>query len=53
MTKVAAEILDGDGSEVAEILRDEFSTPVADENGERPESGKVVRNRLRAQIVAP
>jgi CPA1 family monovalent cation:H+ antiporter len=52
LAKVAAEILDGDGSEVAEILRDEFLLPVADENGDTPESGKAVRNRLRAQVLA-
>ncbi|MEO8062375.1 MAG: sodium:proton antiporter [Pseudomonadota bacterium] len=51
LAKVANEILDGDGTEVAEILRDEFSTPVADGDGVTPESGRVVRNRLRARIV--
>jgi len=55
LAKVAAEVLDGDGSEVAEILRDEFETPVAGENGDSDgtaQSGRDTRNRLRCQIVA-
>ena len=55
LAKVAAEVLDGNGSEVAEILRDEFETPVAGENGESDgtaQSGRDTRNRLRCQIVA-
>jgi monovalent cation/hydrogen antiporter len=52
LSRVANEILDGDGTEVAEILREEFATPEMDENGESRETGRVVRNRLRAQIVS-
>ena len=52
LSQVANEILDGDGTEVANILRDEFSTPGAEENGEIQETGRAVRNRLRARIVS-
>jgi monovalent cation/hydrogen antiporter len=51
MSQVANEILDSDGTEVAAILRDEFTLPVADENGRTQETGRTVRNRLRARIV--
>jgi CPA1 family monovalent cation:H+ antiporter len=51
MAEVANGILDSDGTDVADILRDEFARPVADENGNVAESGRAVRNRLRARIV--
>jgi monovalent cation/hydrogen antiporter len=51
LAKVAAEVLDGDGSDTAEVLRAEFVTSVAAE-----ESGTVsertARNALRARIFA-
>ena len=34
------------------MLREEFATPVANEDGTVPESQRTVRNRLRAQVVA-
>jgi monovalent cation/hydrogen antiporter len=55
LAKIAAEVLDGDGSEVANVLRDEFETPMTGQNGESDEtaqSGRDARNRLRCQIVA-
>jgi len=48
---VAAEVLDGDGSETAQVLRAEFVTSVvADEDGTISE--RSARNALRARILA-
>jgi monovalent cation/hydrogen antiporter len=52
LSRVALEILDGDGSEAARILREEFITPDAQEDGATPESPRRARNRLRARVVA-
>ncbi|MEJ0087950.1 MAG: sodium:proton antiporter [Pseudomonadota bacterium] len=52
LSRVANEILDGDGTEVAEILREEFATSAVGEDGEPTETGRTVRNQLRARIVA-
>jgi CPA1 family monovalent cation:H+ antiporter len=49
LAHVAAEILDGDGSEIANVLRAEFVTSVA-EDGIVPE--RHARNALRARIFA-
>jgi CPA1 family monovalent cation:H+ antiporter len=49
---VALEILDGDGSEAAGMLREEFTTPAPNGDGSMPESQRTVRNRLRARVVA-
>jgi Na+/H+ antiporter len=53
LIEVAHQVLDGDGSTAAQVLRDEFS-PVSSEavaDG-APETEREVRNRLRARIVA-
>jgi CPA1 family monovalent cation:H+ antiporter len=52
LSRVALEILDGDGSEAALILREEFVTPAANDDGTVPESQRSVRNRLRARVVS-
>jgi Na+/H+ antiporter len=51
LANVAAEILDGDGGEIAQILRDEFPAPTDGENG-AAENHRDARNRLRGRIVA-
>jgi CPA1 family monovalent cation:H+ antiporter len=52
LSRVAIDLLDGDGSEAARMLREEFVTPTADADGTVPESQRSVRNRLRARVVA-
>jgi Na+/H+ antiporter len=52
LARVALEILDGDGSEAARMLREEFVTPAPNDDGSVPDSQRTVRNRLRAQVVA-
>lgn len=51
LATVAAEILDGDGSEAANVLRAEFVTSVAEEE-DGTTTVRKVRNRLRARILA-
>jgi CPA1 family monovalent cation:H+ antiporter len=53
LTKVAHEILDGDGTTTAAVLRDEFSMPEGNGDGNGDASTEHdARNRLRARIVA-
>jgi hypothetical protein len=53
LAKVAHEILDGDGTTTAAVLRDEFALPES-VVGDTPAgaSERESRNRLRARIVA-
>jgi monovalent cation/hydrogen antiporter len=51
LAKVAADILDVDGTQLAEILRDEFATPVTAKGGTAAEHGLEARNQLRRRIV--
>jgi Na+/H+ antiporter len=54
LVAVAHQVLDGDGSTAAQALRDEFSPVTSEsvESGEKHETERDVRNRLRARIVA-
>ncbi|HUQ12608.1 MAG TPA: sodium:proton antiporter [Steroidobacteraceae bacterium] len=51
LSRVALEILDGDGSEAARMLRDEFTAPAPDDDGTVPASHHSAHNRLRARVV--
>jgi Na+/H+ antiporter len=52
LARVALEIIDGDASPAANVLRDEFSVPGSAGADGAPDSERETRNRLRARIVA-
>jgi Na+/H+ antiporter len=52
LARVAAEIIDADDSDAAQMLRAEFAMPSDAELAEGTETELAVRNRLRARIVA-
>jgi CPA1 family monovalent cation:H+ antiporter len=51
LIQVAHEVLDGDGSTTAAVLREEFAFEPDAQTFESPESESDARNRLRARIV--
>ncbi|HEY6123821.1 MAG TPA: hypothetical protein VIV63_04160, partial [Steroidobacteraceae bacterium] len=52
LARVAAEIIDKDDSDAAQMLRAEFAMPTDGEVAEGTETEHSVRNRLRARIIA-
>ena len=52
LARVAAEIIDKDGSDAAQMLRAEFAMPSEDEIANGSETELAARNRLRARIIA-
>jgi CPA1 family monovalent cation:H+ antiporter len=52
LARVAAEIIDKDDSDAAQMLRSEFAMPDDEEAAGGSKSQHAVRNRLRARIIA-
>jgi CPA1 family monovalent cation:H+ antiporter len=52
LARVAAEIIDKDDSDVAQMLRSEFAMPDDEDAAGDSKSEHAVRNRLRARIIA-
>ena len=52
MARVAAEIIDADDSDAAQMLRAEFAMPSEAELADGSETEHAARNRLRARIIA-
>ncbi len=52
LARVAAEIIDADDSDAAQMLRAEFAMPTDSELAEGSETEHAARNRLRARIIA-
>jgi CPA1 family monovalent cation:H+ antiporter len=51
LAKIAADILNREGSGVADVLRDEFETPADGKHDETTQQDRDIRNRLRGRIV--
>jgi len=52
LARVAAEIIDADDSDAAQMLRAEFAMPSEAELADGTETEHTLRNRLRARIIA-